>query len=270
MLNLTYVFDDAIDALKQHGDFLAINALSPTVFLMQCDVINHYRYALYHYMPLSLKEPFLQDSSIGTPYEKWAKFTNSDFNMLSKRVDILLRFTVRLIHEIDKARVRSALDTASFPDEAQTLIEQMGQRSRRYQEPMCDLSYHDEKIGLHVKPRNQIVMTRLSYTRNHSGKLTIEHKDGITTNKLITIDEGGNEHTQIISDEAARERMKVLKGETIDISDRRVINTLQKEGQAEVAELESRNKQFGKACDVFLKKRSVMQPFDNMFEEWMQ
>lgn len=269
MLNLAYVYDDAIDALGQHGEQLLINALPPTVFLMQRDAINHCRYALNHYLPLTLDKPFLQNSSIGTPYEKWAKFTNSDFEMLSARINILLHYTVRMIHEACQARIQTALDTTRQHKEATSLIDRMRRQISRYQDPMCDIRYHGHKIGIHVEPENRMVLTKLSYTRQHSGRLIIEHKDGVTTNRLVTTDEDGIECTQMISDEAARERMKVLKGETIDISDRSTICQLQKEGLAEVADLESKNKRFGKACDKFLKKRSIVQPFDNLVQEWM-
>lgn len=269
MLNLAYVYDDAVDTLEQHGKLLSINALPPTVFLMQRDVINHYRYALSHYLPLTLDKPFLQNSSIGTPYEKWAKFTNSDFEMLSARINILLHYTVRLIHEVCQAHIRTALDTTRKHGEVPALIDQMRQRISRYQDPMCDIRYHDHKIGINVEPENRMVLTKLSYTRHHPGRLTMESRDGVTTNRLVTTDEDGTEHTQVISDEAARERMKVLKGEIIDISDRSTICQLQKEGLAEVINLESKNKHFGKVCDKFLKKRSIVQPFDNLVQEWM-
>jgi hypothetical protein len=51
------------------------------------DVVNAAEYALTHYFPLTLTESFLQNSSIGTPYQKWAKFTNDDF----QKVDHCLR-----------------------------------------------------------------------------------------------------------------------------------------------------------------------------------
>jgi hypothetical protein len=41
--------------------------------MMQQDVISHYQYAMSHYFNLTLKEKYLQNSSIGTPYQKWQK-----------------------------------------------------------------------------------------------------------------------------------------------------------------------------------------------------
>jgi hypothetical protein len=43
------------------------------------DLINAAQHALDHYLPLDLSEPFLQKSSLGSPYQKWAKFTVEDF-----------------------------------------------------------------------------------------------------------------------------------------------------------------------------------------------
>ncbi len=43
------------------------------------DLANAAEYAANHYFPLTLAEEFLQNTSIGSPYQKWAKFTNEDF-----------------------------------------------------------------------------------------------------------------------------------------------------------------------------------------------
>src|SRR6516164_5056472 len=99
MLNLSFVFDDAIRAVANYGNCLEITPLPSTVYLMQVDVINHYQHALDHYLTLTLDEPFLQNSSFGTPYEKWAHWTNDDFQMLSRTVQNLLSYTSRLFHE---------------------------------------------------------------------------------------------------------------------------------------------------------------------------
>jgi hypothetical protein len=54
------------------------------------DVVNAAESALTHYFPLTLAESFLQNSSLGTPYQKWAKFTNDDFQKLDQSVRQLL------------------------------------------------------------------------------------------------------------------------------------------------------------------------------------
>lgn len=49
------------------------------------------RHALTHYLPVPLSEGFLQNSSIGPPAAKWAKFTNSDLLLVTKSVVALVR-----------------------------------------------------------------------------------------------------------------------------------------------------------------------------------
>lgn len=64
---------DIITAQRQKS------SLAAAILFHLEDVANAVDYATTHYFPLSLREPFLQNSSIGTPYQKWAKFTNEDF-----------------------------------------------------------------------------------------------------------------------------------------------------------------------------------------------
>src|SRR5262245_39929592 len=103
MLNLAFIFDDANRGLTLYAERLAVVPLPATVYLMQRDVINHYDYALDHYLTLTLQESFLQNSSIGSPYQKWAYFTNADFGLLSFAIHNLLRYTSRLVHETECA-----------------------------------------------------------------------------------------------------------------------------------------------------------------------
>lgn len=98
MLNLSPIFEDSLDSLENGSDALEINSLPTTVFLMQKDVINHYRHAISHYFNLTLHEPCLQNSSLGTPYQKWRKFTNDNFALLSFSIKVLATFSSRLFH----------------------------------------------------------------------------------------------------------------------------------------------------------------------------
>lgn len=100
MLNLNEPFNDAVDAFREAGESLRISPLASVVYMMQRDVINHYRYALKHYLTVDLSSPFLQNSSLGTPYQKWAKFTNEDFDTLFFSISNLLRYTARLLHNV--------------------------------------------------------------------------------------------------------------------------------------------------------------------------
>ena len=95
MLNVSFIFEDAKAAMSEYADRLAVAPLPAAVYMMQVDVLNHYRYALTHYFTLTLGEPILQDSSLGTPYQKWAFFVNKNFAMLSFAVHHLLDRQVR-------------------------------------------------------------------------------------------------------------------------------------------------------------------------------
>jgi hypothetical protein len=64
------------DALRRFG---RADSLAVVAYHLLGDVVNAAGHALFHYLPLNLDEPFLQNSSIGTPYQKWAKFTSDDF-----------------------------------------------------------------------------------------------------------------------------------------------------------------------------------------------
>lgn len=82
MLNLKEPFNDAVSTFQEAGESLCISPLASVVCMMQRDVINHYRHALTHYLTKDLSAPFLQNSHLGTPYQKWARFTNDDFGRL--------------------------------------------------------------------------------------------------------------------------------------------------------------------------------------------
>ena len=74
MLNLTPLFEYANDACSEFGEHLSVPPLPAAIYMMQRDVINHYRYSAR--LAISLDEPYLQNSSFGTPYQKWTKFAN--------------------------------------------------------------------------------------------------------------------------------------------------------------------------------------------------
>ncbi|MGK3966636.1 hypothetical protein WMF01_39290 [Sorangium sp. So ce1667] len=57
-------------------------SLALVIYHLLGDMVNAAEHALGHYFPLTLTEPFLQNSSLGSPCQKWATFTNEDFGML--------------------------------------------------------------------------------------------------------------------------------------------------------------------------------------------
>lgn len=145
MLSLAPVFSDAILSLAEGAESLQSAPLAATVFLMQRDVLNQYRYALSHYLPLDLAAPFLQNSSIGTPYQKWAKFTNDDFSCLSFHVGNLLRYTSRLLNETVAA---ARLGDRQF-SESKTM-------ASRYIPALVGMKMASQLIGLRVEPDQRI------------------------------------------------------------------------------------------------------------------
>lgn len=151
MLNLAPIFSDAIRVCGEFGDALRIAPLPTAVYMMQRDVITSYRYALTHYFPISLHEHYLQDSSIGPPYAKWAKFTNEDFDVFGFACLTLMRFTSRIVHETvypglkAEGRLR---DYKSYGD--------------RYTGPICSSKHNSRSVGIRVHDDNRLEITEFS------------------------------------------------------------------------------------------------------------
>ena len=149
MLNLSPIFRFATDSMHEFGEHLNVPPLPTTVFLMQRDVINHYRYAATHYFPISLSEPYLQNSSIGTPYEKWRKFTNDDFELLGFACLNLMRYTSRLIFSttynglIDSGRARETKERCDL-----------------LTSPICDHKFENKRIGIQVNEDETMTIFR--------------------------------------------------------------------------------------------------------------
>jgi hypothetical protein len=149
MLNLLPIFDHAVVAFQEFGHALEVRPLPAAVYLMQRDVINHYRYALTHYFPISLSEPYLQNSSIGTPYEKWQEFTNDDFGLLAFGIHNLIRYTSRFVYETVGNGLRKQ-------DRLGEIKEIMGDR---YTGPLCEIKYRGCNIGIQVLADNALEIT---------------------------------------------------------------------------------------------------------------
>lgn len=153
MLNLVTIFEHVVNAFIDFEDALEVRPLPTTVYLMQRDVINHYRYALTHYFPISLSEPYLQNSSIGPPYEKWRKFTNEDFDLLAFTIHNLIRYTSRFIRET----IGRGLEKQGRFHE---IKEVMGDR---YTGPLCDIKYGKQWIGIQIGPDNSLELTPFGF-----------------------------------------------------------------------------------------------------------
>jgi hypothetical protein len=76
------------------------SSLSIVAYHNLCNVIDSTRHALNHYFTLKLNKSFLQNSHIGTPYQKWAKFTNEDFQQVDDNLKSLFPIIVQLYNDI--------------------------------------------------------------------------------------------------------------------------------------------------------------------------
>lgn len=151
MLNIEPVFSDALTSIEDGGNHLEAAPLAATVYLMQRDVINQYRYALEHYLTVELTAPFLQNSSLGTPSEKRAKFTNDDFTLLAFHVQNLVRYTARMLCETLSVRHVGEREFAKSKD-----------ASSKYISLLVKLARPEVEIGLHVEELNSFKVSSLA------------------------------------------------------------------------------------------------------------
>ncbi|MEO0530317.1 MAG: hypothetical protein AAF266_07025 [Planctomycetota bacterium] len=258
MLNLLTVFDDAIASMQDHSNLLSVAPLPATVFLLQRDVINHYRYALTHYFPLELTEPFLQNSSVGTPYEKWAKFTNEDFDCLAFAISNLVRYTSRLVHD---TTCKAMEESRSYSD--------MKALSNSYTGPICEFRQAGGSVGVRINADETLTITSFATYPSPDATVAMTSTDGGPLEYFrVTTDSSGQEARQAIGSEEYQELTRVLRGKERRIQDRSVVQSLKKEGLSEVEELAERNHLFGAACRGIDHQKSVFSPFDSLHESW--
>jgi hypothetical protein len=257
MLNLAFVFDDAVRALTRYSDRLQIAALPAAVYLMQVDVINHYQYALDHYLTVPLDSPFLQNSSFGTPYQKWAHFTNEDFELLSFSVHNLLRYTSRLIHESECIGLR---ESGRF-DEMRAL-------SNAYTATICDMRYEGKAFGVTVHPNSRMTITPARTGQCSERLICRSTARGSSELFRIIRDSDGTERELPIRLDEYERPTKPIQSESIDILDRARLLSLQERWHAEVAVLRAHNHAFKQTSDVFFRSRSVTESFENLNESY--
>jgi hypothetical protein len=155
MLKVAPIFTCANEAFAEFGDHLRVKSLPIVVYLMQRDVINHYRHALTHYFPVSLSEPYLQNSSIGPPYEKWRKFANENFDLLSFALNNLMRYTSRFGHET----ICVALENQNRHREIKRLSDEM---LPDFTSVLCDVN-RGRQIGIEILEDNSLNLTPFAY-----------------------------------------------------------------------------------------------------------
>lgn len=258
MLNLRPIFQDAIDVLSVYAPQLKLPALPATVFLMQQDVVNHYRYAVTHYLPLTLDEHFLQNSSLGTPYEKWAKFTNDDFQQLSFTVTNLIRYTVRLIHE-----------TESVAMKAERKYREASARSNAYIAPLVEIDSRGRHIGIYVTPHQSLTVTPFSTETDYTGRLGRQSEaDGETEWWHETTDSDGNESKRIITKAEFQELSRTLRERLVELKDRSALKHLKSNGLKECDELAALATQFAALCNSYCDNHQVAVAFENLHASW--
>ena len=255
MLNLSFIFEDANAAMAGYADRLAVVPLPAAVYMMQVDVLNHYRYALTHYFTLTLREPFLQNSSLGTPYQKWAFFVNEDFGMLSFAIHNLLRYTSRLVHETQCPRVDR--DTSEY-------MRSFKAKCHAYTGPLCDIKYGSEAIGVHVLDDQQLIVTAIR-TAPHSDQVIMRANGHGPAEFLRVVKVAAGPEYEEPADGLAFDRaVRSLETETVDIRDRSQMETIHERGTREVAALVDHNRAFGEACNEYYASHKVAEPFQHL------
>ncbi len=257
MLNLSFVFDGAIDALAGNSEHLVINPLPAAVYMMQMDVINHYNHALDHYFTLTLSESFLQNSSLGTPYQKWAFFTNKNFSMLSFAIHNLLRSTSRLIHETDCIALRKG-----------EKFSEMKKESHRYTGPICDINYRDRSIGIAVHEDNHLSVTKFGREPLPGSAIMQSERGQPTEYFVITLDSNGADVKRPCDGNEFDRYVASTHSQRLPIGDRTMLQTLRKQGKEEIAILAESAKSFAEKCNEFYRSRNVAEPFRKLNEEY--
>jgi len=247
MLNLRYFYEDAVRCME-HSKELRIAPLPATVFMLQADVINSYRYALTHYLTVPLDARFLQNSSMGTPYQKWAHVTNEDFMGLSFSLHNLLRYTSRLFHE-----------TAAVPLRRQRRYDEMNARSNAYTSPIGEIHAQGRMVGVTVHPDEHLSIhsIRLGPPAVKTGMRWSEGKPP------IYFEISGDRETLITKDEYMF-HISTIREERIDIRDRSALATIQHRGQAELQDLVTFHAKFTEVSRVYARQSEIFTTFTHL------
>ena len=146
MLNIAKIFEMAIESLECRDPVLSVPLAPLVVLASQQDVINHLDHALKHYFPISLDASYLQHSSIGSPYKKWAKFTNEDFAEFDYAFWLLMQNTSRLWHERFNRLLYGIKGSRSYQD-----LDSIKDGSGIFTGLICERKYKGAYIGIAVK-----------------------------------------------------------------------------------------------------------------------
>ena len=257
MLNLSFAFRDATSAVSEFGAHLEIPSLVPTVFLMQRDVINHYRHSMEHYFTISLYERYLQNSSLGSPYQKWAYFVNENHELLSSMIRNLLSYTSRLVHETECKRrfeLHDSLDAKSL--------------SNSYTSPICESRSREKPIGIYVGDDEQLTVTWIRKERRPE-RVTARGTAGKPTEYfLIERTPDGADSERSISIDEYRYFTESVSQSVYEIRDRQMLDEIKRQGLAEIAELEALNRNFQAVAEKYLEGQEVCLSHTNLNESY--
>ena len=259
MLNLSYIFEDANTAMAEYADRLAVAPLPAAVYMMQVDVLNHYRYALTHYFTLTLSEPYLQNSSLGTPYQKWAFFVNKNFEMLSFTIHNLLRYTSRLFHETQCPNVDR--DSSEY-------MRSFKARSNTYTGPLCDIKFKDKPIGIRVHENQRLTVTAIREMRHPVPIIMRSVVNGPAEFVRVVKDATGRDCEEATDAAEFDQAMEELQEETVDIGDRTRLEIIRERGRREIVTLTEHSRKFGDTCNAYYASRKVAEPFENLNQEY--
>lgn len=257
MLNIAFAFRDATSAVTKFGKHLEIPSLVPAVFMMQRDVINHYHYALEHYFTISLNEPYLQNSSLGSPYQKWAFFVNENHKLLSLMIQNLLSYTSRLVHESECKR---KIELRDFSD--------MYRLSNSYTSTICESRYSDKPIGIQVHSDERMTVTWIR-TEPRPERIISRGTAGQPTERYrVETSPDGTQIEHPISIDEYRFFTESVSQSIYEIRDRNVLQQIKQRGLDEIKELEDLNRKFQTAAENYVRWRKVCVPHSNLNESY--
>jgi hypothetical protein len=226
---------------------------------MQVDVLNHYRHALTHYFTLTLTEPYLQNSSHGTPYQKWALVVNQNFDLLSFAIHNLLRYTSRLVHEILFQSLHGDAPDRKHSSKV---------KSNTYTDPICSTRHKDKAIGIHVHDDFRLTITSIRIRPYPIPMIMRTDANGAPEFARLAIDATGQEREEPSETAEFSNAIDGVDKETVDIRERSRLEAIRERGTGEIAALAKENRAFGEICNAYYASRKVAQPFRNLNESY--
>jgi len=260
MFNLAFLFDDALESMAGHhkppDDHANNIPLPAAVYLMQADVINLYTFAMDHYFILPLDAHCLQNSSLGSPYEKWAHFSNENFEKLAFGINNLLRYTSRLVHG-PWAR--------TVPGDGRERSSEIMSKWNQYTELIFESNHR--QYGILINPDQFLFVTPVKITPSIGSLVTRSSAPGCQFIQFR--DEQGQVSEDRITNEEAALLASQIRPRKIDITNRAVLQELHEEGHGEITLLTEKHVAFGEVCNEFYQSRSFTGPYRTRDFDWI-